>query len=350
MIKKICLSFVPLIFCLLFTALPTHAAGLDFDVRPASVTADNLGYFRFAAKPGHSYPLVIALHNLSQHPLTINVTRDNALTSTHGGIQYTLQRKLPYSQLTDKSRAMVPMLEGPNKVTLASGQSMNISYTLRLPDKLTEGVLLGGLSFCSPSTETTSTEKTKGKSLIITNQVERVIGIEAVVGNSPAANISFQKPSVTITASGPIVLPTIENASATIANINFKWAVYTNDQKLFSGQTDSFKMAPCSSIGYSIPWGAKTFGPGDYRLEITRQVAGKTVTESYPFTVMDQAVKNYQSETQTRPVAADTINWGLLIGGIIIGAVLVWLFLFFINRKKNKTQDQQVQKERKTNV
>ncbi|MDD9150453.1 MULTISPECIES: WxL protein peptidoglycan domain-containing protein [unclassified Sporolactobacillus] len=352
MFKKIYfyLVLIPVVAFFLLPVLPTQAASLNFDVQPADSVASALGYFRFAAQPGHSYPLTVALHNSSDRAATVNMTRDNALTSTFGGIQYTAEKGLPYSRLTDPSRAMAPLLYGPKSVTLAAGQSLDVTYTLKLPDHLSTGVLLGGLSFSSPTSQTTSTGKSKNQSIVIHSQVDRVIGIEAIVGQAPAADVTFHQPSVAITTSTPIVLPKIQNRSATIAmGVNFSWEVYdASGKKLFDGRANDFNMAPCSSVGYSIPWGAKTFSPGDYQLDIIHEVNGKTVRDRYSFTVPDQAVENYQRETQTRSVAAPYDHLTIIIISTLVSLVIILaLLLVFILWKRRKNDGEEDQKAKK---
>lgn len=99
-------------------------------------------YFDLLVKPDTTQVLQTVLKNESDEELVIKINISSATTSATGAINYgpsksKLTSQAPY-QLTD-------MLTGPTQVTLGSGESRTVDFTLTTPKTLEPGFILGGI-------------------------------------------------------------------------------------------------------------------------------------------------------------------------------------------------------------
>ncbi|MFT9116918.1 MAG: DUF3324 domain-containing protein [Sporolactobacillus sp.] len=325
-----------------------HAQSPSFSVEPASKQANQVGYYQYRVGPGRMYKASFLLENGSTKSTTVTVQKLNALTSSNGGrIAYEPETKQPYSKLIDMNRAASQYIFGPANIKLQGKERKVVTYTFKTPKNIKNGLIVGALGFSSPLDRTTSKLKTKVKNGELTelliNQPQRVIGIEGIYKRQPKENVLINQPAVRTTPSGPLVLPMLKNVSPIIVkHVSFNYKVLNaHGTLIFKGQSTDMEMAPSSEVYYSIPWRAETFAPGQYRLLMQGTIDGKKFSKAFNFVVPDQTVRNYQSETGERPVAAPGIHWWVwFIGAFVLGGLIVFLIFFiFIKRRKKEEEE-----------
>ena len=230
-----------------------HADNNDmgFSVQPTAENYSKIGYFKFTAKPNQTKTLSVTISNTTNSNQTVKVGLKNALSSPAGSTQYTTKTKLKNAKLINSNYAMKKYLTGPTTVQLKPNEQKQVSYTVKLPDANTvsNGSLLGGLSFENAEKPTTTNKKNK---ITVYNKVARLISIEADYDQTKS-DLIIKQPSISTTPSTPLILLPIKNNSPAIARkIQLDYTVKNSQQKtLFKhrvNQNQSTIMAPNTSI------------------------------------------------------------------------------------------------------
>ncbi|MCX2456456.1 DUF916 domain-containing protein [Lacticaseibacillus nasuensis] len=123
---------------------PVRAAGAEFTVTPVLNAAQRAGvtdYFDLDVTPGHPQTLKMMLHNEAKTPETFTIGANPAYTSDGGAVAY--DRADPTGFTGEYS--MHKLVTGPTEVTLAAGESRQLTYHLTPPANTFGGIISGAL-------------------------------------------------------------------------------------------------------------------------------------------------------------------------------------------------------------
>lgn len=131
---------------LLVLSLPSFAAGLGFS--PSPVYPENQisekSYFDLQVEPGQSQDLTMRLTNTSDKDLVVVVEATNAFTASDGHMDYSVPGKQDET-LPHPFADMVEIKEEYRNVTLAKGETKEVTVTMTTPQDAFEGKIIGGI-------------------------------------------------------------------------------------------------------------------------------------------------------------------------------------------------------------
>ena len=122
--------------------------GAGFTVTPVlgkGQTDPTAGYFSIKGEQNESYPVTVAVQNLTENEnQDFDVQLVQATTSNNGHIDYTpSSKKMIAGGLSLKD--LVEEKKATQKVTVAAGQTKNITFNLKLPQDNIKGTVLGSV-------------------------------------------------------------------------------------------------------------------------------------------------------------------------------------------------------------
>lgn len=316
---------------------PIQAASMDFTADPQT-TDTSKGYFDFAAKPGQKQDLTVKVSNVSDHEITLNVDFLNALGNPSGGVAYVKQSQLENSKLTDQKRLAAKYLHGPKVITLQAHENKMVTYTFAAPKDISKGQIVGGLNFLEKSAGQKLPAQNK-KTVQINTQLAKMV---AVVANfsKQQANLQVKEMTVSSSASNPFLnLHLVNKIPQMAADLQVDYTVKKmSGQKIGHAITAKSPIAAASDFYYQLPWPAKVFKPGVYKVDVN--VSAQNPTQSYRHTytirVKNQDTRTYaqkssQTSVQTHSPMMITIVIILLV--IIVGLAGVIVRLMKNNNK-----------------
>lgn len=140
---------------------------------PENQINKTLTYFDLKMEPGQEQEITLTVSNSSDKQTTIILSPNIATTNQNGVIDYSQTKgkldstlKTPLSSVISKEQ----------EVTLAPNETKQVPFTLKMPDKSFNGLLLGG--FYVTKKEEAEDSKEAEKNVQIKNNYSYVIGIQ----------------------------------------------------------------------------------------------------------------------------------------------------------------------------
>jgi hypothetical protein len=304
---------------------------VDFSVKavlPKNQLDTGKSYFDLRMKPGQIQVIEVILYN--NHPkeeLLIEATINNATTNQNGLIVYDEEKDIDASLKTPVSE-IVKFEE--EEITIAAGESKTIKATISMPEEEFEGILLGGLHFQKVLQEEQATE-----GVSIQNQYAYVIGLQLSENDQLVKpELKFLSVESKLVNYRTAVQARIQNSQPVLMeNIKVNAEVYKDkDSEPYKTSASEIKMAPNSTIDYTIDWENERLQAGNYLLKLKMDDGTDQWEWEEPFTIGDE-VKAINKEA-VEVEAANHQSWYLI--GLAGSLLVILLLVLYISRLKKK--------------
>jgi hypothetical protein len=314
-----------------FPSLINADERVDFSVKailPDNQLDTEKSYFDLRMKPEQKQTIEVVLSN--NHPkeeLRIKATVNNATTNQNGLIVYDEEKETDSSLKTPISEIVEFEAE---EFTVPAGKSITGKATISMPEEEFEGILLGGLHFQKISQEEQATE-----GVSIQNQYAYVIGLQL------SENAQLVKPELNFLSVESklvnyrtAVQARIQNSQPVLMeNIKVNAEVYKDkDSEPYKTSASEIKMAPNSTIDYTIDWENERLQAGNYLLKLKMDDGTDQWEWEEPFTIGDE-VKAINKEA-VEVEAANHQSWYLI--GLAGSLLVILLLVLYISRLKKK--------------
>lgn len=294
-------------------------------ILPDNQLNKDVSYYDLKVEPNQKTTLNLLVSNTGQQSINVDVELNNAYTTNSATIGYD-----KYSATTYKSEnpQLSSLVEGKRKqkVKLKAGETKQVSFKIKAPEKEFKGIILGGLT---TTAGVSSNEKSK---VNVANQIRYVKGVvlhskeDAV---KPDLNLKSAAPNAFDDSVG-IAYNVTNEAPININDLKVKAKISHKGLKDTNYKAENLQIAPDSNFQYYIP--IKHLKPGIYTTELTfYNEAGfsKTMTNKLKVTQGKiQALDESTQETSSNKTLIFVIVG--LIGILFIG---LWVF-FYVTGKK----------------
>lgn len=303
---------------------------------PENQINKTLTYFDLKMEPGQEQEISLTVSNSSDKQTTIILSPNSATTNQNGVIDYGQNKgkvdstlKIPLSSVISKEQ----------EVTLAPNETKQVLFTLKMPDKLFNGVLLGG--FYVTKKEEAEDLKEAEKNVQIKNNYSYVIGIqlrETLEEVKPQLKMNQIKPALLNYRTAVTV--NIQNTEATIIkefDVHAKVRKKGNGTVLHEATKTDMSMAPNSNFDFPISWDNQSLEPGTYTLEMTAKSGENQWTFEEDFTISAKESKTLNTDAVELEKKAP--NWTLIILSVIGAMTLLiggMLYLIYKHKKKKE--------------
>lgn len=310
-------------------------------IHPLNQISQEIPYFDLMVKPSSQQKLSLLLSNNDETKKIIYISPVISESSQNGVINYPPIEKV--KQLDDTLVHPFPSLikEKSQTIKLKPKETKKVEFTLTVPEKPFEGIILGG--FLAEAIEDTDDNPQKTG---VENIFRIINAVKIRESNKKVASefkINDIKP--TIVSSELAVTANIQNkAPILIEEMEVTTEFYReNSKKSFKKETKKgLKMAPNSNFDFPTLFSKSNLDPGNYRLNLTIKEKGNTQTFKKEFTIHKNEL--YKLKKSITPTNENTKKRIIVILGIFV--VLLFLFVCFYYSYYRKTQKMSLKKKK----
>ncbi|WP_317945806.1 DUF916 and DUF3324 domain-containing protein [Carnobacterium maltaromaticum] len=331
-----------LLFILLFGIQVAPIIGQAADSMKYSVSAvipenqidKTLTYFDLKMIPNQKQDIDLVVSNSGDEEQTIIISPNVAKTNQNGVIDYSQSKGDIDSSLIFPLKSIISEKQ---EVKLAPKEKKTVTFTLEMPEKEFNGLILGG--FYISTKEVNNKAKEAEKDVQIKNNYSYVIGIKL------RENTNEVKPDLKLNQIKPALLnyrtaitANLQNIEATIIkdlSIDAKVMKKGNSDVLHETLKKDLSMAPNSNFDFPINWDNQSLEPGNYTLQLTATSGENKWNFEEDFNISSKESSTLNKEAVELEKAEP--NW-LLISLIILVVLLLLIMMigFLIYRYKKK--------------
>lgn len=333
---RICYRLLSILFVCLFvncvTTVSAQTGEVGFSVERVphvQQTNDRVGYFDLLVKQDEETTLDVIIHNHTSENKTFDVKIGNGYTNENGVVMYDQEHAIPdHLSFTE----LVSTFD--ENVTIAAGESKQISFVLESVNEDVDGVILGGIRVSETE------ERQEDAQVGLQNRYEYVIG---VVLRTSVKQIPFRPEWKGVNVNQqhhyPHIAFQVMNASGTISrDLDVHMTIRSEEEDVID-YTIEAKMVPYTSTGFRFPL-TKRLDAGIYQVEMTMTEPGTGSTWTWKDELM---VSEEEAETIRERVEQPIVEESSFFSGTwtmsLLALLLTTAFLYIIHlRRKLKTQ------------
>lgn len=330
--KKIICSLCIICFITLFPSYKASASDMAYSVKanlPENQRNKEHTYFDLLMKPKQKQTISITFENHLEKPIELEVNYNTAQTNDNGVIDYKGTKERKDSSLEYELKELIT---GDQIIKLNSKEKKEVPYTITMPDKTFEGILLGGFHIHKKEKEDSTNQKVQ-----IKNDYSYVIGVQLTETENkvtPELKLNSVKPGLNNYRT--TLFANLQNTTATmITDMTVTAEVYKEKSKEVFHKTvkNNQSMAPNSNYDFPISWDNQSFQPGKYSLKLTAvDKAGHKWSFNKEFEIKDDA-KKYNEEAVD---VEEQVNEDFIIKILIFALVFSILTIMFLLYKKSR--------------
>jgi hypothetical protein len=314
---------------------------------PPTDQIDNLGYYHVPGKPGENKTFQMKVANISDQPIEVKFVPMNAY-SKEDGIFYQGPKEVNSDMyvFVDDKYELAQYMNTIAPIMLLPNQAEVVSISLVVPN-LSSGTLLGSIRFIvfEGTNEVQKLDKEKNTSSILIDKyhsfdtavqidlpqpVKSAISLGATTFNGDNSNVSFE---------------IVNEAGFLQNNISGNYEIQDKDNnKLFEGTINPFKMAPMTKFQYPINWNYKTLEAGNFKLILNVNVDGVQKESEKPFVIENKSVEQVlEKQAEINPeiilpkqskLSALLPVWTWLVIGIVVVLLIIIIVVLLLTRRQ----------------
>lgn len=322
------------------------ANGGSFSVSPIlpdSQLDKSKAYFDLRMEPKQKKTIEIEVSNTLGKDQVIIVDSSAARSNQNGIIEYT-------SNNENKDNSLVinftDIINFQKEVTVPANSTIKVPIEITMPDKLFDGIILGGLTFKTKNNES------EGDQNQITNKFAYSIAVMISQNDSEISpELNLQSVDVGQSNLRNVIRATVQNETATIVeNLEMEAFVYkgTQNEPIFHNQVINYRMAPNSTLPFVINTNDKPLKAGRYTLKMTAKSDEKEWEWEKKFTIEADVARQLNSTAVS--LETDNTLMYILIGAVFIGLFIVIIILCMREANKRKKKKNKRNKRNKRSI
>lgn len=332
--KIIIYSLCIICFAAILPASGAYAADMSYSVKanlPENQQDKEHTYFDLLMEPSKKQTISITFENHSENPIELEINYQTAQTNDNGVIDYKGTKEKKDSSLKYELKDLIA---GDQTIKLNSKEKKEVPYTITMPEKKIEGILLGGFHIHKKSKEESRNQKFQ-----IKNDYSYVIGLQLTETENkvnPELKLNTVEPGLNNYRTA--LFANLQNTTATIIkDMTVTAEVYkeNGNETLHKTVKNNQSMAPNSNYNFSISWDNQPFQPGKYRLKLNAvDKAGHKWSFTKEFEIKDNA-KKYNKEAVEINEHVNKNDYIIYTLIFILALAIGIIAYLLINLKKN---------------
>lgn len=306
-----------------------QARSMDYSVKtiiPDNQIDKKKTYFDLKMSPGQQQIISLELENSGDQNITIQIGINTATTNRNGVINYGESTESKDSSLVYN---ISELIKGEKEVVLSPKEKKLVNYTVTMPEKSFDGILLGGFYIHKKPTKE---DQESEKNVQIKNDYSYIVGVkltETDVKIEPELKLNDITPGLQNYRT--VVNATIQNISPTIISemvVEASIRKKGSDKILHKSEKSNQSMAPNSSYQFPISWNNQELKPGMYNLVLKAIDGGNN---EWKFS-KDFEIKADVKELNKEAIELEKSNdFEYYIIGIFLVLIII-IFVFFKKR------------------
>lgn len=303
---------------------------------PENQINKSLTYFDLKMEPNQKQEISLTVNNSIDQKTTLLISPNVAITNQNGVIDYSQSKGKLDSSLKTPLRSIISKAQ---EVELEPNQTKEVVFTLQMPEKEFDGLILGGVYITKK--EDASKDKNKEEAVQIKNKYSYVIGIQIRENTNeikPALKLNQIKP--TLLNYRTAITANLQNTEATLIkelSVDAKVMKKGSSKVLHETSKKNMSMAPNSNFNFPINWDNQGLEAGKYTLELVANAKEEKWEFQQDFEITAKSSKDLNKEAVE--LEKSEPNWLLIIGITIVGLVVtIILISYFIYRHHKKKE------------
>lgn len=330
---------------------------MSFSVTPIlpSNQIGNSGYFNLLMHPGDKQTVEVKIVNLRDTPIVVEENVSSATTNLNGVVEYSPNQIKPDSTLKYNMKDLV---SAPAEISLSPKETKTISIAVNMPNAPIQGLMAGGLTYQEKSSNTKSSSKSKGVSII--NKYNFVIAFlmqQSETKSAPDLKMNDVEP-------GQVNYRNVINANLQNPNMAYLNTLYvqsdikgiSNSKLEYKSNKEMMQMAPNSNFDFPVALGSGTaLQAGKYHMVLTafgqkdpngkytmKDSAGKVQKFNYKwtferdFTITAAKAKELNAKDVT---IKHNNSWWIWLIAILLILIILFLLFFILWKRRKKDDD-----------
>lgn len=297
---------------------------------PSFQSNQKLSYFDLQLKPKQKETISIHLTNNSQENAVYLVNVNNAATNSNGVIDY---NQTDFKQDPSANYVLKQMVTPvAQEVSLAAGESKDVSFQITMPDQAFKGIVLGGIHVTKKDT---ISKKVAGTA--IRNKYAYVIGVKLRnTEDQIVPDLKLRSAKAGLQNSYTTIFANLQNPTPTIiskVSIDAKITRKGSKKILYETKKESLAIAPNTNFDFPVSLNKRKIAAGEYTVTIDAK-EGQTNHSWHltkDFTIKADKAKKINNEAV---IEDQGIPYLPIIIGVGILLVLVILILSYKLLKK----------------
>lgn len=309
------------------------ATNAGFEVIPVTSKQQlnhEVTYFDLKLAPDQATTVTVNVKSTSQKPITIEAAVAKATTNTNGVVEYKAFKQNKSTNLPANIEKVVTTDQ--SKIVLQPGEVKPVTYQVKMPRVVFDGVLVGGLNFVK---KVTDDQMKTDSGMGVRNQYAYTIAMVLHGQNELTKNELSLRQITTrqINARNVISIPLNNQTAAFLNKVTTKVTITKRGQAkvIYTQKTADGQMAPNSVYDLPVRIGETAFKPGQY----TAQVEVTSKQQHWQFTKDFTITRNQARHYNQKAVIKEDDSW-LGLSLIIIGMVLLFGLVIVIYWRKQR--------------
>lgn len=315
---------------------------------PENQINKTLTYFDLKMEPNQRQEISLTVSNSGDDKVTIIISPNIAITNQNGVIDYS---QLDAKKDSSLKNPLTAIISKKQEVTLEAKETRDVPFTIQMPEKEFDGLILGG--FYISKKEDAPKDKDKDKNVQIKNKYSYVIGLQMRENTNevkPVMELNDVKP--TLLNYRTAITANLQNTEATIIKdltVDAKVLKRGTTKIIHEISKENLSMAPNSNFDFPINWDNKSLDPGNYTLQLVAQSGEEKWEFEKHFKITSKESNNLNKEAVE--LEKSEPNWLLVISivfsGILVLIVIVSFFIYQHQKKKAAEKRAHLMKQRK---
>ncbi|MHC5228300.1 DUF916 and DUF3324 domain-containing protein [Enterococcus sp. LJL99] len=314
-------------------------------VKPENQQGD-VSYFNLRMTPGQKQTVEIRVTNSESEEQTIDVEINGAKTNSNGVIDY---GGLAIKNDDSLKYDFKEIVKGPNEITLAPNETKSLLLEIDMPEVSYDGKIIGGITMKSKPTKKEEEENKKAKGVI--SQYAFLVGMVLQETDTPVeVNLKLNKVYAGLANYRNSIFADFSNVTSEIVegmSVEMEVSKKGSSAILYDTKRTDMRMAPNSLIEFPLEMNGDKMETGDYKAHILVTAKDNKKWEwNQDFKITKEEADKYNTQ-DVGLVQERGINWKI-IAGIVLGVIVLFLFVFFIVRKMNRTKKNKIKQVKKS--
>lgn len=297
-------------------------------------------YFYIQTTPGEQQELAVTIKSTKEAPVNVKVSVQDAFTGNKGTVEYTSDKELLDSTLTNPMSSILKV-ETP-KVTVENFGATEAKFTLTPPSESYQGVKMGTLVF-----EVDDSEEDAGP--VGTEFSYRIGILTSETGeeyeNSQTLNLLDAKSM--LLRGKKMILATLQNPEPKVLSRLAITAELKNKETgkvMKKEQVENYALAPNSKFDFEMDWGTSNIPAGKYVLKMVAKSPYNDWQFEKEFTITGEQAKSMNDQSAFKIITPTWIKGAtILCLSLTIGVTGTLL----VRRKKMEAEWERRRKRRK---
>lgn len=274
MFKQIARSLLICLFVFFSFTTSVNAVTANYSVSPVKSDRQNnldVSYFDLKLTPGELTNLTVVVVNNSSESIKIQTFVDYASTNSNGVVEYKNSQNFQSAQLAYRMQDLI--IPDDDVIQLEPQEQKTVTYEVKAPPQVFQGVIVGGINFVEVETEKADTSQ----GMSIKNQLGYSIAV-LMHGemNVDKANIEIDSLKHNqVNGITSLVIPIVNKSPIFLNQLSIDVTVKRGNKVVYTANKNKAQQAPNSVYNYPIEIEDQDLTPGKYVAEINLSSKGQ---------------------------------------------------------------------------